>query len=71
VPGGAGRRGGYGRRQRGQDGEQEASRQAGHEGMRASIDEADLRELKAGCKPGCKQGSADPRPSFNSTGAGQ
>ena len=53
VPGGAGRRGGYGRRQRRQDGEQEASRQSGHVSIRASIDVAELRDLKAGCKRTC------------------
>jgi len=50
VPGGAGRRGGYGRRQRRQDGEQKASRQSGHESIRASIDEAYLSDLQAACK---------------------
>jgi hypothetical protein len=50
VPGGAGRRGGYGRRQRRQDGEQEASRQSGHESIRAGVDEAHLSDLKAACK---------------------
>ena len=38
VPGGAGRRGGYGRGQRRQDGEQEASHQSGHVSIRASIE---------------------------------
>ena len=50
VPGGAGRRGGYGRRQRRQDGEQEASRQSGHESIRAGADEAHLSDVKAACK---------------------
>ena len=50
VPGGAGRRGGYGRRQRRQDGEQEASRQSGHESIRAGADEPHLSEVKAACK---------------------
>jgi hypothetical protein len=39
--------------------------------MRPSIDEVDLRDLKAGCKPGCKEGSADPPSGFNSTGASE
>ena len=63
VPGGAGRRGGYGRRQRRQDGEQEASRQAGHEGIRAGIDEGYLSDLQAACK----RRSADLQQTFNST----
>ena len=54
VPGGAGRRGGYGRRQRRQDGEQEASRQSGHESIRAGVDEPDLSDLKAACKRRCE-----------------
>jgi hypothetical protein len=37
--------------------------------MRAGIDEADLRDLKAGCKPRYEHGSADPPQSFNSVAA--
>jgi hypothetical protein len=68
VPGGAGRRGGYGRRQRRQDGEQEASRQSGHESIRAGIDEPHISDLKAACKPPCKRDSAILLQSFNTTG---
>jgi hypothetical protein len=65
VPGGAGRRGGYGRRQRRQDGEQEASRHSGHESIRAGIDEPHISDLKAACK----RRSAILQQTFNATGA--
>src|SRR3954469_5533298 len=69
VPGAAGRRGGYGRRQRRQDGEQEASRQPGHESIRAGVDEPHLNEVKAACKPPYERGSTILQQTFNRTGA--